>query len=120
MRHLLYGSGDLSSQKISRRYTKDFSKLPLGGDLLELSFGASRLRSKGSAIVCSDCPERGHSSAIFEDGLFFAPTDAEKWEIPHRILKNPFSVRGRLGMQCAQELDVRSQYGEQESAPSCR
>jgi len=49
------------------RYTKDFSKLPLGGDLLGISFG---------------------------DGLFFAPTDDLKWEIPHRILKNPFSVRG--------------------------
>ncbi|CAE7669401.1 ascE [Symbiodinium necroappetens] len=49
------------------RYTKDFSALPLGGDLLGISFGA---------------------------GLFFAPTDDLKWEIPHRILKNPFSVRG--------------------------
>ncbi|CAE7217051.1 FUM6, partial [Symbiodinium pilosum] len=49
------------------RYTKDFSKLPLGGDLLHVAFG---------------------------DGLFFAPTDDETWQIPHRILKTPFSVRG--------------------------
>ena len=49
------------------RYTKDFSQMPLGGDLFEFSFG---------------------------NGMFFAATGDAKWEIPHRILKTPFSVRG--------------------------
>ncbi|CAJ1335055.1 unnamed protein product, partial [Effrenium voratum] len=53
------------------RFTKDFSDAPLGGDLLEHSF---------------------------RDGLFTAATDDVKWQVAHRVLIQPFSVRGVRGV----------------------
>mmetsp|Transcript_96559 Transcript_96559/g.133892 ORF Transcript_96559/g.133892 Transcript_96559/m.133892 type:complete len:534 (-) Transcript_96559:113-1714(-) len=53
------------------RFTKDFANAPLGGDLLEYSF---------------------------KDGLFTAATDDPKWQVAHRVLISPFSVRGVRGI----------------------
>lgn len=53
------------------RFTKDFANAPLGGDLLEYSF---------------------------KDGLFTAATDNPKWQVAHRVLIQPFSVRGVRGI----------------------
>ncbi|CAK9001814.1 unnamed protein product [Durusdinium trenchii] len=60
------------------RFTKNFNDLPLGGDLLEYSF---------------------------KDGLFTVNTDNPAWQVAHRILISPFSVRGVRGimpMMCDQ------------------
>ena len=47
---LLFLLGLIGKQlEVATRYTKDFSKLPLGGDLLHVAFGAARLRGAGHA-----------------------------------------------------------------------
>ena len=54
---------------------------------------SSGLRTLGSFGIFLFANELRYS---FKDGLFTAATDDPKWQVAHRVLISPFSVRGAL------------------------